>query len=89
MSYGIYATSLKAYERLLEENVIFLPSVKTLKKITMNLDSRTGLDDKRYLRLRYSQLNAYDRNVILMIDEIYLSKCIEASGGQIFGLTEN
>ena len=36
-----------------------------------------------------AQLNAFDRNVILMIDEIYVSKRIEAGGGQIFGLTED
>ena len=89
MSYIIFATSPRAYERLLDEHVVILPSIKTLRKITMNLDKRTGLDDQKYLQLRYSQLNAFDRNVILMIDEIYLSKRVEATGGQIFGLTEN
>ena len=39
--------------------------------------------------MRYSQLNAFDRNVILIIDEIYVSKRFEAAGGQIFGLTED
>ena len=39
--------------------------------------------------MRCSQLNVFDRNVILMIDEIYVSKRIEAAGGQIFGLTED
>ena len=47
------------------------------------------MDDEQYLRLRFSQLNAFDRNVTIMIDEIYLSKHIEASGGQLFGLPEN
>jgi len=89
MAYVIFSSSPKTYERILEENVIMLPSIKTLKKITMNLDKRTGLDDKKYLQMRYSKLNAFDRNVIIMIDEIYLSKRIEATGGQIFGLTEN
>ena len=89
LSYIIYSTSSRAYERLLDEKVLVLPSIKTLKKITMNLNQRTGINDFKYLSLRYSQLNAFDRNVILMIDEIYLSKRVEASGGQIFGLTEN
>ena len=89
MSYVIFATSAKAYERLLEENVIMLPSIKTLKKITINLDKRTGLDDERYLQMRYSQLNAFDRNILVMIDEIYLSKRIEATGGHIISLTDN
>ena len=60
-----------------------------MENITLNLNSKTGLDDEQYLRLRFSQLNAFDRNVIIMIDEIYLSKHNEASGGQLFGLTEN
>ena len=89
MSYVIFATSAKAYEKLLEEKVIMLPSIKTLKKITINLDKRTGLDDERYLQMRYSQLNAFDRNILVMIDEIYLSKRIEATGGHIIGLTDN
>ena len=55
----------------------------------MNLDKRIGLDDERYLQMRYSQLNAFDRNIIVMIDEIYLSKRIEATGGHILGLTDN
>ena len=82
MAYIIFSTSPRAFERLLEEQVVLLPSTKTLKKITMNLNSKTGLDDEQYLRLRFSQLNAFDGNVLLMIDEICLSKRVEASGGK-------
>ena len=57
----------------------------------MKLDKRIGLDDERYLQMRYSQLNALDRirNIIVMINEIYLSKRIKATGGHILGLTDN
>ena len=55
----------------------------------MNLNQRTGINDFKYLSLRCSQLNSVDRNVILIIDEIYLSKRVETSGRQIFGLTKN
>ena len=89
MAYIIFSTSPRAYERLLEEQAVILPSTKTLKKITMNLNSNKGLDDKQYLQLRFSQLNAFDRNVLVMIDEIYLSKRVEASGGQVIGLTND
>ena len=87
MSYIMHATSSTAYERLCQEQIIILPSVKTLRKITMNLDQRTGLDDSDYLNIRFSKLNFFDRNVLLMIDKIYLSKCVKSSGGQVFGLT--
>jgi len=89
MAYIVFSTSPRACERLMQEEALILPSCKTLKKLTMNLNSKTGLDDEQYLRLRFSQLNAFDRNIIMMIDKIYLSKRIEASEGQIFGLTDN
>ena len=57
----IFATSPRAYERLVEEKILIFPSIKTLKKITLNLDSKTGIDDKQYLTLRFSQLNDFDR----------------------------
>lgn len=67
----------------MEEQIQILPYAKTLKKITTNLDKSTGLDDAGYLKIRLSKLN-----VLLVIDKIYLSKCVEASGFQVFGLTE-
>ena len=88
-AYVIHATSPRAYERLLEEDILVLPSVKTLKKITMKLDRTTGLDDSQYLKIRFGQLNAFDTNILLMIDEIYLSKRVENSRGEIFGLTSD
>ena len=89
MSYIMHATSSKTYERLGQEQIIILPSVKTLRKIKMNLDQRTGLDDSNYHNIKFSKLNFFDRNVLLMIDKIYLSKHVESSGGQVFGLTES
>ena len=55
----------------------------------MNLDQRTGLDDSDYLNIRFSKLNCFDKNVLLMIHEIYFSKRVESNGGQVFGLTES
>ena len=89
LAYIIHSTCARAYERLLDEQVLMLPSVKTFKKITMNLNKRTGINDLKYLKLRYSQLKSFDHNVLLMIDEIYLSKRVEATRGQIYGLTES
>ena len=81
MSCIMHATSSKTYERLCQEPIIILPLVKTLRKITMNLDQRTGLNNSDYLNIRFSKLNCFDINVLLMIDEIYLSKRVESSGG--------
>ena len=85
MAFVIFATSPRAYEQLVKEKILIFPLIKTLKKITLNLDSKTGNGNKQYLTLRFSQLNAFNRNVIMIIDEIYLEKRVEASGGQLFG----
>ena len=43
-SYIMHATSSKACKKLCQEQIIILPSVKTLRKITMSLGQRTVLD---------------------------------------------
>ena len=53
MAYVVFATSPRAYERFVEEKMLIFPSLKTLKKITLNLDSKTGIDEKQYLTLRF------------------------------------
>ena len=78
----------RAYDRLIAEQVLTLPSVKTLK-IPSKLDWTTGLDDSQYLKMRFGQQNAFDRNILLMTDKIYLSKRVETSRGEIFGLTKD
>ena len=39
--------------------------------------------------MRFSKHNAFDTNILLMIDEIYLFKRVEATDGQVFGLPAN
>ena len=69
--------------------MLILTSARTLQKITMNLNRRTGIDDSEYFCMRYSKLNVFDINILLMINKIYTSKCLESTGGQVFGLTED
>jgi len=73
-AYMIMASSAAAYNVLLQENILSLPSVSTLKKITRKVDSATNVDNAAYLQLRASKLQEYERTVILIIDEIYVSK---------------
>ena len=87
MSYRMQSTSSAAYKVLLEENVLCIPSTSTLAKVTRRLDTSTGLNNAAYLKLRVSKLNEFDRNVILMIDEIYIAKRVEYSGEEVQGLT--
>jgi len=87
ISYMIYAASSAAYKTLLNSSVLSLPSVSTLKKVTKRLDTKTGLDNTAYLQLRIAKLTEYERTVVLIIDEIYVAKRVEYSGGDIRGLT--
>ena len=87
MSFRISAASSAAYEALLNENVVCLPSLTTLQKVTRRLDSSTGLDNSSYLNLRVSKLNKFDRNIVLIVDDIYIAKRVEYSAGEVQGLT--
>ena len=87
LAYMTHAASSSAYTVLRDENVLCLPSVSTLRKITRRLDADDGLDSSAYLTLRVSKLTEYERNVILMIDEIYVAKRAEYAGGEVTGLT--
>jgi len=86
LCYLINATSSSAYAVLRDENVLCLPSVTTLRKITRRLHVNEGLDSSAYLKLRVSKLNEFERNVVLIIDEIYVAKRVECCAGQVKGL---
>ena len=87
ISYLISAASTSAYDVLLNENMLSLPSRKTLSKVTKRLDGVDGLSNVSYLKLRAGQLSELQRNVVLIIDEIYVAKRVEFSGGLVQGLT--
>jgi len=86
LSYIIQSASSAAYTTLRDEDVLCLPSVSTLRKITRRVNEDQGLDSSAYLTLRVSKLNEHERNVVLMIDEIYITKRVEYSGGEVKGL---
>ena len=81
------ASSTAAYNVLLQENILSLPSVATLKRLTRHVDAATNVESAVYLQLRVSKLQEHQRTVLLIIDEIYVSKRIEYAGGDVIGLT--
>lgn len=87
LSYLLYATSASAYRTLMDQNVLCLPSTMTLHKITRRFDSSDS--SNAYLKLRCSQLDQIHRNVVLLIDEIYIAKRVEYAHGDIIGLTND
>jgi len=86
-SYLLHASSSAAYNVLLDENILCLPSTSTLKKVTRRLHASTTTDNSAYLKLRVSKLNAYEQDVLLIIDEIYVAKRVDCSGCEVIGLT--
>src|SRR6218665_3515426 len=88
-AYMIYACSPSAYLVLRDQNLLCLPSVSTLKKITRRLDTNTGINTAGYLKLRVSKMNQLQKTVVLIIDEIYIAKRVEYSAGGVHGLTED
>ena len=88
-SYILHSTSHAAYKLVLEQNVLCLPSITTLKKITRKVNVLSGLTNTAYLKLRCSKLEQLQKHCLLMIDEVYVSRRVEYSGGRVYGLTEN
>jgi len=86
-AFMIHAASPAAYQVLWDENVLCLPSTKTVKKVTRRLNWITAVDNSAYLQLRVSQLIEPERTVTLMIDEIYIAKRVEYTAGGVQGLT--
>ena len=66
-----------------------MPSSKTLSNLSPNLDCPVGLQSKSYFRTRVQSLFDFERHVVLIIDEVYVAKRVEMSGGQILGLDAN
>lgn len=87
LGFLLHAASSAAYSVLLEENVLCLPSTRTLKKVTRRLNCPSTSDNCAYLKLRVTKLNEFERTVLLIVDEIYSAKRVEYSGGDVLGLT--
>ncbi len=82
VSYIIHSSSASAYETILEQGILSLPSLRTLKKVSKRLDNKSGLNNTEYLKMKISKLDSFDRIVSLMIDEIYLGESYKLSCSQ-------
>jgi len=88
-SFTVYSSSANAYRSLLGEEILSLPSEKTLRRLfqKISLSTETVCDD--YLKVRSGPLNTFEKNVILIIDEVYIAKKVEYSAGKMYGLTSD
>lgn len=85
-AFTVFNTSSSAYNKLLDLDILSLPSPRTLRKLHQIVSCSTGVCKDSYLQFRTSGLNEMQRNMILMIDEIYVAQRLEYSNGVIVGL---
>ena len=83
--YSIYAASASAYKTVISQEILCFPSVRLLIKLTRNIDSNEGICSDKYLTMRSSKLKDFQKHVVLIIDEIYVSSRVEYSAGKIIG----
>ena len=80
--------STACYKSLLSENVLTLPSLRSLRRIAQKF-SQLETDTSEYLKLRASKLNVYEKVTLLIFDEIHVHQNIEYSNGSFIGLATN
>ena len=73
----------------MQQNILILPSVSTLRRVTGRLHLKTDHDNDPYLSIRAKKLNAMNNFVTLVIGEIYLGKRVELSDGHYDGFIED
>ena len=88
-SYILHSHSASAYRFIQQSNVILLPSIRHLRSISRKLmpNINGDVNVNEYLKIRSKNLSQYERYVVLILDEIYVAKRLEMSGGQITGLS--
>jgi hypothetical protein len=78
------------YRQILDEDIVSLPSVSYIKRLSASLHTQTGmsLSTKNYLKARINELTNQERIVVLIFDEIYCSQRVEFSGGSLYGVQD-
>ena len=71
----------------MKEGVLTLPSENRIQNLSSAFSMEAGMSEatKQYLKTRISSLNAREKTVDLIIDEVYSSKRIEYSNGTFYG----
>ena len=75
------------YKQLLSANVLTLPSITWLKHLSRDVKVGDGLPQSTisYLKERIKPLCSREKNVTMMIDEIYSAQRVEFVGGNFIG----
>ena len=87
LAFVLHSKSSKGYEMFRSSDACTLPSSQTLSNLSRNVSCSAGLQSKAYFNTRVQKLSAFEQNVVLIIDEIYVSKRVELSSGEIIGFS--
>ena len=85
-----FSISPKLYEDLYHSNLLILPHMSPLRRLTSALNLKEGLDPAtvKYLSMRISKLNPKDKLVNIAMDEVYTKQTEELAGGRLYGDSE-
>ncbi len=81
------SSSSSLYKQIIDEDILSLPSVRHLKRISKALSVECGLTSsaKAYLTSRGKNLSTFEKAVVLIFDEIYTAQRVEFQSGKLYG----
>ena len=79
-------TSSSLYKKL--RSLLVLPSISSLRKLSMGTTVQDGTLDTNYLRSRVTELPEQERIVVLMLDKVYTAQGVEYTNSSFIGVTE-
>ena len=74
----------------MKDDILCLPSIRKLERLSKNFNMETDVNDNTlsYLTARTAKLTEYERNVVVIEDEIYTAQQVEYSSGKIAGFED-
>ena len=77
-----------AYNQILNDDVVTLPSTRHLRRITSALNADLNLSESsiQYLKVRKEKLSEKDLHVSLLLDEVHCKAKVQYMNGKFYGL---
>ena len=66
-----------------------MPSSSRLRQLSAGSDVITSKVYLKYLKHQSESLSAQEKIVVLLLDQVFMAKCVEYSDGSFVGLTED
>lgn len=79
------------YRQIVQESLLILPSVPTIKRLSSALNVESGSISSgtiTYLKARFQRLEDREKIVAIAMDEVFCAKRLEYSGGVVYGMED-